>query len=67
MVQTRLVTLKINKIPCFKKAMIKKNNKDLMGQSWIVQISIKVIYNNHWSIRITNDMKEDKSRVEMGV
>lgn len=44
-----------------------KNNKGLMAQLWIAQISIKVICNSPWLIRIMIDMKENKNRAEMEV
>lgn len=67
MAQIRLGTLRINRILCFKKAMIMKSNQGLMVQLWIILISIKVICNSHWLIRIMIAMKEDKSRGGMKV
>lgn len=63
----KLGILKINKILCFKKTMIMKNNQGLMDKLIIALILIRVICNKTWLKRIVIGMKEDKSKVEMEV
>jgi len=67
MAQIKLGILKINKILCFKKIMIMKNNQGLMDKLLIALISIRVISSKTWLIRIAIGMKEDKSMAEMEV
>jgi len=67
MAQIKLGILKINKILCFKKTMIMQNNQGWMDKLLIALISIRVISNKTWLIRISIGMKEDKSMPEMEV
>jgi len=62
-----MVILQTNKTFYFKKPVNMKNNKVLMGQLWIALISIRVIYNSLWLIKIMIGRKGDRNKAETEV